>query len=117
MVTAAIVEGEVISTRRLAPDGAQGVAALVPEGRRAVAVPTEGTGVRLEVGDRVDVVPTDADGLSSGSSSSSGAVTTDAAVVAVDDDAVTLAVDEADVPELAAALGRGTPVLALIGPG
>jgi hypothetical protein len=40
VVTSPIVVGEVVSRQRLAPDGLQGIAALVPDGHRAIAVPT-----------------------------------------------------------------------------
>ena len=119
-MTAAIVAGEVVSSRRLAPSGLDGLAALVPSGRRAIAVPTEGTGLRLQVDDRVDVLdPSSELSISGGSSGSSGtgdAVARDAIVIAVDDTAVTVAVTEAEARRVATALSHGTPVLALAGP-
>ncbi len=116
-VTAAIGAGEVVSALRLAPDGVGGLAALVPAGRRAIAVPTGGTGLHVEVGDRVDVlVATDDSSYGGDSSGSSAVVATAAVVIAVDDAAVTLAVDRRDAPSVARALASGTPVLALTGP-
>ena len=52
-----ILAGEPIVPSRLAPQGLTGVAALVPEGRRAVAIPRGPAGLPpLAVGDDVDVV-------------------------------------------------------------
>jgi Flp pilus assembly protein CpaB len=115
-VTAPIVGGEVVSSTRIAPDGVDGLAALVPAGRRAVAVPTGGTGLRVDVGDRVDVLGT-SDGATYGddSSRSSTVLAAGAVVLAVGDAAVTVAVDRDDAPVLARALAAGTPVLALAG--
>ncbi|HKE72533.1 MAG TPA: SAF domain-containing protein [Acidimicrobiales bacterium] len=52
-----ILAGEPIVPTRLTPQGLTGVAALVPEGRRAVAIPRGPAGLPpLAVGDDVDVV-------------------------------------------------------------
>ena len=67
-VTPAIVAGEVLSAQRLAPDGLEGIAALVPAGRRAIAIPIEGTGLAVRVDDRVDVLDPTVDGRGSGDS-------------------------------------------------
>jgi hypothetical protein len=48
-VTETIVGGEVVSSTRVAPDGVDGLAALVPVGRLAIAIPVEGTGLRVQV--------------------------------------------------------------------
>ncbi|MGZ4705679.1 MAG: Flp pilus assembly protein CpaB [Acidimicrobiales bacterium] len=115
-VTAAVVAGEVVSARRLAPDGVDGLAALVPPGRRAIALPTEGSGLRLQVGDHVDVLdPSDGAAYADGSSAPAGAAATDALVIAVDDTTVTVAVERDDAPSVARALAGGTPVLAMTG--
>ncbi len=115
VVTNPIVAGEIVSRQRLAPDGVQGIAALIPDGRRAVAVPTEGTGLALRVGDRVDVfAPGRTDGSAASRTDRTDPVATAAVVVDVSTTAVTIAVDRAEVAALAHALGQGTPVLALI---
>lgn len=115
VVTNPIVAGEVLSRQRLAPDGVRGLAALVPDGYRAVAVPTEGTGLALRVGDRVDVfAPGRSDGATAARSDRIDPIATDAVVVDVTPTAVTIAVARAEVAALARALGQGTPVLALI---
>ncbi len=52
-----VAAGEPLVAGRLAPDGVTGLAALVPAGDRAVAVPVGPAGrPPLEVGDRVDVL-------------------------------------------------------------
>jgi Flp pilus assembly protein CpaB len=118
VVTSPIAAGEVVSRQRLAPAGVAGVAALVGPDQRAVAVPTEGTGLRLRVGDRVDVYPsgrTDIVGTSASRSDRSTALATDAVVVDVADTAVTVAVARDQVAAVAGALGESPPVLALVG--
>ncbi len=118
-VTAAIVAGEVISTSRLSPDGVEGLAALVPAGRRAIAVPTPDSRLRVRIDDRVDVLDPSGDRTYTvdGSERSDGSdvVARAAIVIAVDDSTVTVAVDQREAASVAAALGRGTPVLALAG--
>ena len=114
-VPASAVTGEIVSRQRLAPDGVQGIAALVPDGHRAVAVPTEGTGLVLRVGDRVDVfAPGRTDGTVASRTDRTDPAATAALVVDVSATAVTIAVDRTEVAALARALGQGTPVLALI---
>lgn len=116
-VTAAIVAGEVVSSRRLAPEGVGGLAALVPAGRRAIAVPTADTGLRVEVGDRVDLLdPTGEPSYDGDTGSAATIVARSAPVIAVDDRSVTIAVDIDEARTAASTLARGTPVLALTGP-
>jgi Flp pilus assembly protein CpaB len=60
-VTAPIVAGEAVVAARVAPGGLSTVAALLPPGWRAVAIPSAGSGFGdgappLTVGDRVDVL-------------------------------------------------------------
>lgn len=103
-----LVRGEVVVRSRLAPGGASGAAALVSAGRRALAIPAGVTGrPPVRVGDRVEVY------------AGGTVVAADALVVAIDehDDIVTVAVDEADAPALAAALATTTVTLALTSPG
>ncbi|MDQ4090432.1 MAG: Flp pilus assembly protein CpaB, partial [Actinomycetota bacterium] len=51
-----LFQGSAVVVGQLAPDGLEGVAALLPEGGRAVAVPTGPASVALRRGDRVDVL-------------------------------------------------------------
>lgn len=123
VVVAALVAGEAVVEQRLAPDGLSGVAALIPPGHRAVAVPVAGGGYGTEApplarGDRVDVLATfevlDAD---LGDDPPAGPVAQAALVVDVGDAAITVAVAEADASRVAFAVARGTVTLALVGAG
>src|SRR2546423_14658129 len=53
-VVVALFPGEIILDAHLAGPGAHGLAALLPRGRRAVAVPLARGGARLRKGGRVD---------------------------------------------------------------
>jgi Flp pilus assembly protein CpaB len=109
-----VLAGEVLVRRRLAGAGATGVAALLPHGSRAVAIPIEpGTAPPLRVGQRVDVVAVAAgpDG------SVPGFVLARAApVVDVREEAASVAVDPDVVPRIAVALAEGAVSLALVAP-
>jgi Flp pilus assembly protein CpaB len=114
VVRALVLEGEVLGRRRLAGAGVEGVAALLPEGTRAVAVPIEpATAPPLRVGQRVDLVA-----VVGSDASIPAAVVVAAAVpvVAVREAAVTVAVDRATAPKVAAALGAGTVTVAVVAP-
>jgi Flp pilus assembly protein CpaB len=107
VATADLVLGEVVVQARLAPEGLAGVAALVPDGWRALAVPTSASGLGapvppLAVGDRVDVLAPDV-------------VAADALVVDVEETAVTVAVPADDAPALAEAVAGAVVTLALRG--
>jgi Flp pilus assembly protein CpaB len=103
--------GEVVLTRRLAPDGLRGVVALIPPGMRAVAVPVGDSALRLSVGDAVDVLATFEVDPAAGAPTV--AVASGALVVEVRADAVTVAVPADAAPRVAYALARGTLTLAL----
>jgi Flp pilus assembly protein CpaB len=110
-----VVAGEVLVASRLAPSGLTGVAAMLPPGTRAVAIPTEaGLTPPLAPGDRVDVLvalPAEA----AGDGPPGFAVATGALVVAVDDAGATVAVPRDTAPRVAVALGQGAVTLALVG--
>src|SRR5690606_4867466 len=110
-----IVAGEVVVSSRLAPHGLEGVAAMLPAGTRAVAIPLEpGLAPPLRVGDRVDVLV--ALGVDAEVDGPPGfEVATDALVVAVEEAAATVAVARRDAPRVAVALGSGAVSLALVG--
>ncbi len=113
VVTARIVAGEVMNQARLAPDGLSGMAALVPPGCRGVSVPrpSDGSGLAVQIGDVVDVLAAEDNGTGDDPSlAAEGAI-----VIDVDDGAVTLAVRTGEARGVAAAVGRGVPVLALAG--
>jgi Flp pilus assembly protein CpaB len=113
---APIFEGEVVLDGHLAPAASTGVAAVVPAGQRGIAIPIEaGTAPPLERGQLVDVIVVlaAADG---GTEVPAHVVARDAVVLHVADDAVTVAVDEAAAPRVAAAIGVGAVSLALVAP-
>jgi pilus assembly protein CpaB len=107
-VTAPVVEGEAVNSARLAPGGVTGAAALLSGNRRAVAVPTEPGRLALAVGDRVELVAISPEGRPV-------VVSGDAGVLAVTDDSLTVVVDAADGPAVAAAVAAG-PVTPLLRP-
>jgi Flp pilus assembly protein CpaB len=111
--------GEVVLTARLAGRGAHGVAAMVPPGYRAVAVPNDDHMPAVRVGDRVDVLATFdvGDGLDASSQSAPAptfAVASAAEVLAVTPRALTLAVDAQDAPRVAFALAKGAVTVAVV---
>lgn len=115
VVGARVLKGEVVVAERLASVGLTGVAATLPAGTRAVAIPTEpGMAPPLRVGDHVDVLVALAP-ESAGAGPPGFAVATGALVVAIDEAAVTVAVPRDTAPRIAVALGAGAVTLALIG--
>jgi hypothetical protein len=119
VVRQSVLTGEALVSERLAPQGLTGVAALVPAGHRAVAVPVGPVATPpVAVGDLVDVlavVP-----AASGPGEVAGGepafpLVDGAVVVDVAEQSVTLAVPEADAPRVAWTLTNGAVVLALAG--
>ena len=111
-----MVPGEVVLASKLAPNGLRGVAALVPRGRRALAVPADAGGLALRVGNRVDVLATfDVAGDGPAPEEPTFPVAQGAWVVDADEDGVTVAVLPDEAPRVAFALARGTVTLALAG--
>jgi Flp pilus assembly protein CpaB len=111
----AIAAGEVVVAARLAPMGLTGLAATLPAGSRAVAIPVEvGMAPPLSVGDRVDVLVALAPDAA-GNGPPGFVVAAEALVVAVDEGAVTVAVRAPIAPRIAVALGTGAVTLALVG--
>lgn len=113
----ALSPGEVVLAAKLAPDGLTGVAALVPPGHRALAVPVDAGALALRPGHRVDVLATlELAGAGGTGAAPTFPVATAALVVDADDDAVTVAVTAEEAPRVAFALARGTVTLALTSP-
>lgn len=110
-----VVKGEVVVAERLADATLSRVAARLPTGTRAVAIPIEvGSAPPLAVGDHVDVLvalPEE----TAGSGPPGFALTDGALVVSVDEAAVTVAVPREVAPRVAVALGQGAVTLALVG--
>ncbi|MGH9086141.1 MAG: Flp pilus assembly protein CpaB [Acidimicrobiales bacterium] len=110
-----LTAGEPLLPRRLAGHDLSPLAAALPPDTRAVAIPTEpGTAPPLVAGDRVDVLLVVAAEMA-GDGPPGFAIATDALVVAVDEHAVTVAVERDEAPRVAAALGVGAVTLALVG--
>ncbi|HEY5153563.1 MAG TPA: SAF domain-containing protein [Acidimicrobiales bacterium] len=116
VVTARTLTGEVVNRARVAPDGVSGMAALIPAGWRGVSVPrpADGSGLTVALGDVVDVLAPDSEGPSESAGAALAARA--AVVIATNDGSVTVAVRADDAVGVATAVGRGTPVLALVGP-
>ena len=110
-----VYAGEVVREERLAPTGLSTIAARLPPGARAMAIPVEpGTVPALTIGDRVDVLVALA-AEAAGDGPPGFALATDVLVVDVDDAAVTIAVPADTAPRVAVAFGAGAVTLALSG--
>ena len=113
VVSQPVFAGEVVLSDRLAPEGLSGVAALLPPGSRAVAIPADPAVVPpLDPGDAVDVHVAAA---LDGGFAVPVLVTSRAPVVEVTDQAVTIAVPASQVPDVASAATSGLVSLALVG--
>jgi Flp pilus assembly protein CpaB len=113
VVAAVILAGEAIVTERVAPDGLRGPMAVAPADTRAIAIPTtEGGRPPVAVGDRVDVMAVALEG-----SNRAQRVASSSVVVAVSDEAVTVAVESDELAATARAALEATAVIALVGAG
>lgn len=99
-----VVAGEVLVTAKFAPDGLSGVAALLPAGARALAVPVAAANPSVQRGDRVDLL------------AESDVIARDAVVLDVGDEVVTVAVVADEAPRVAEALSTGVVTVALASP-
>lgn len=116
VAAAAVVEGEVVVAERLAGEGVDGAAALLPPGTRAMAIPADPSLTPpVEVGDRVDLVVALAAPPDGGGGQPGFTLVGEAVVVAVTDAAVSVAVPRDDTSRVAVALGAGSVTLALAG--
>ena len=103
-----LLDGQTVLGGHLAPEGLSGVAALLPAGTRAVAVPASAsTAPPLHRGDVVDV-------LASFDDQPVLAVAVGAPVVEVGEDAVTVAVRPDEARSVAYAVANGTVTVALV---
>lgn len=110
-VRAPIVAGEAVAASRLGAGELGPTAALLPAGWRGVAVPV-GAAPPLRPGDRVQLVAV-AGGPGSGDPAL--VVADDAEVLVVEDDTLTLAVPDAEVSDVVAAVARGLVAPVLLG--
>lgn len=108
-----VLAGEVVVEERLAPAGSGAVAARLPAATVGLAVPHDGRGLRLAVGDHVDVLAT-FEPEAAGSADPTFPVARAAQVVDVTDEGVTVAVQEEDAPRVAYALAVAIVTLALV---
>lgn len=115
-VVAPVFPGVPMVGAQVAPNGRRGLAALLPPGSRAVAVPNGRPSLALVRGDTVDVLatfdPTDADG-----DAPTFPVATAALVVDVGDESAAVAVTPDEAARVAFALASGVVTLALASPG
>lgn len=105
--------GEIVVDHRLAGRGRSGAVALVPDGWRAITIPTIDAVVPAEPGDLVDVIASFDPALSARDPSL--VIAADAVVVDIAEDGITVAVTRARVTEVAYALANGIVTLALVG--
>ncbi len=109
-----LASGEVVLEAKLAPWGVEGVAALLPPGRRALAVPVTNGGLALRRGNQVDVLATFE--TAEGDTEPTFAVASSAQVLEVGEESVTVAVTPEEAARVALALSRGTVTLAATAP-
>lgn len=102
LAAAWIAAGEIVLDARVAPAGLSAVAALLPPGTRGVAIPLGMAPLPVMIGDRVDAFGTTL-------------LTRGALVVAVTEEAVTIAVDRDDVEAVAYEAATATVTLVLSG--
>lgn len=101
----------------LAPGGRAGVAALLPPGTRAVAVPNAGPGLALVRGDVVDVLATfDPGSVTESDAAPTFPVAEGAQVVDVGDGSATIAVAPPEAAKVAFSMATGVLTLALSAP-
>jgi Flp pilus assembly protein CpaB len=119
VVRQSVAAGEPLVPERLAPQGLTGVAALVPAGHRAVAIPIGPLAAPpLTIGDLVDVlavVPALVEEPRPPGNQPSFPLVEAAVVVDAGEESIAVAVPEADAPRVAWVLTNGSIVLALAG--
>lgn len=108
-----LVPGDVVVAARVAPDGLRGNRALLPRGRKALAVARSVNTPRLRPGDRVDLLATFEPGAAGGEDPTFS-VARRALVIDVDDESVTVAVTADEAPRVAYALAAAAVTLVLI---
>ena len=111
-VVVPLFPGAPVVRGQVAPWGVEGVAALLPPGARAVAVPTGGAAPKLRTGDVVDLLATLDAELEAGEEPTVE-VATGALVVDVGEESATVAVAPAEARRIAFALTTGAVSLAL----
>ena len=110
-VVVALFPGEIVLDAHLAGRGAHGLAALLPPGKRAVAVPLDRGSLRLHTSDVVDVLATFETPSPSGEPTFPVAI--GATVIDATADNVTVAVTPEEAARVAYALAKGEVTLAV----
>lgn len=110
--SADIAAGEPIVATRVAPGGTGRLAALLPPRTRGLAVPLDRARIAVEVGDVVDLLAT-FDPTLAGDGDPTFTVAAGARVIAVEEEAVTVAVAEREAAPVAFALAHGVVTIAL----
>jgi Flp pilus assembly protein CpaB len=108
-VVVSVFEGEPLLRGHVAPAATSGVAALVPDGMRAITVPRGPAPAPVRRGDRVDVLAT----VEGGEGPPTFAVAEAALVVDVQADSATVAVTPDEAPRVAFAAAGGVVALAI----
>ncbi len=101
--------GEVLTSGRFAAHGRSEIAARIPGGWRAIAVPLPTGGLALHRDDHVDL-------LALGSAGTSGAISTGAVVLDASESSATIAVPRDEVGDVADAALASTLTVVLVGP-
>ena len=111
-VSETVLRGEPVAVARLGPPGLGPTAARLRPGWRAVAMPLGAARPPLQPGDRVELV-----GVAGGPGSGAAAtiVARTAEVLAVDEDALTVAVPAEDVTGVVGAVASGLVAAVLVG--
>ena len=108
-VVVALFAGEAVLEGHLAPAGLRGLAAHLPPGRRAMAVPVGAASPAVRAGDAIDV-------LATFEGEKTFAVAEAAIVLDVGTDAVTVALSADETSRVADAVARGAVTLAVRSP-
>jgi Flp pilus assembly protein CpaB len=111
-VVVAVFRGQPVLRGQVAPSGLRGVAALLPPGSRAVAVPTGDTTPPVHTGDVVDVLAT-FDAQAAGDGDPTFPVAAGAVVVDVGGQSATVAVTPDEARKVAFAVSHGAVTLAV----
>src|SRR2546421_2050708 len=117
VVVVPLFAGQALVRRQLAPWGVTGAAALLPPGKRGIAVAAGPAAAKLGKGDTVDVLAT----FDPATSAAAGKeptfpVAVGATVIDVGDDAVTIAVDPEEAKRVAFATAHGAVTVVLSSP-
>ncbi len=115
VVSSTVHEGEVVLGSRLAPAGTSALAAALPPGTRAIAVPVDPASLPVEQGDVVDVLATFDPDVAEGADPTV-AVAREAVVVDVGEAGVVVAVTPGQAPRVAFAAAAGAVALAVVAP-